>query len=474
MPVNVPNSEYTLHLPTWLMVKDAIAGFNSPAIQKRLREYVPKVESHDDSQYQNYCSRAVWFAATSRTLDAWVGMICRKSPTSEIPDSIEVLGEDVDLHRTPLITYVAEVIRQLCSLGRAGTLIDWSADGNRPYLTFYETLAIINWKYDVNPLTGKVKLQYIVLKEEYSTDESDEFTSIQATQYRVLKMTPDWTGVVVEIHRKVGDGWAIHETKELKKGVQPLPEIPFVIHSNAIGIDCFSTAPLGDIAVMNFAHLRNSADFENALHIAGLPTPWAAGFTDDNTKGPLVIGTTAAWCSSDPNAKCGFLEFQGQGLQPLENAMKTKEAQMAAMGARVLEQKSSGNEAFDTVQLRAASETNSLTEIADAASRSCSLVLAWCAYWANPGSSVKLEELTKETAYVTVSKEFTSSTASPTQISAWLQAYNSGAISFETFFFNMQRGEQYETGRTLEEEKDAIAQEAPPAPRTPPVNPNAA
>lgn len=471
MPVDVPHALYTQHQPTWLKIKDAIAGINSPTLRARIKEYIPKIEAQSEGDYSAYTARAVWFAATSRTLDAWVGMICRKPPVMKLPDSIKVLGEDIDLHRTPLITYVAEVIRQIASISRAGSLIDWNESQRRPYISLYENLDIWNWDFDVEPVSGKLKLKMLVLRETYSGPESDEFTTVSATQYRVLKMLPGWTGVVVEIHRAVDGKWVVVESKEMKKTGQPLVEIPFVFHSLSLSPEAISNAPLGDIAAMNFAHLRNSADFENGLHIAGLPTPWAAGFTDDNGKTPLTLGTTFAWTSSDPNASCGFLEFTGSGLTPLADAMKTKEGQMAAMGARVLEQKQAGNEAFETVSLRAASETNSLTEIADAASRSISLVMAWSAYWS--GATSKLEELTAETAYVTVSKEFTSSAASPTQISAWLNAYNSGAMSFETFFFNMSRGEQYELGRTMEQEQDSIAAQAPPAPREPKPKPGA-
>lgn len=452
------------------MIKDAIAGINTPTVKARLKEHIPKLGSHTDADYTTYASRAVWFAATARTLDAWVGMICRKPPVMKLPDSIKVLGEDIDLHRTPLLTYIAEVIRQISSISRAGSLIDWNESQRRPYVSLYENLDIWNWDFDVEPVSGKLKLNLLVLRESYSGPESDEFTRVCATQYRVLKVLPGWTGVVVEIYRSVDGKWVVTETRELKKANQPLVEIPFVFHSLSLSPESISNAPLADIAAMNFAHLRNSADYENGLHVAGIPTPWAAGFGDDG-KTALTLGTTFAWTSSDPNATCGFLEFTGSGLTPLSEAMKTKESQMAAMGARVLEQKQAGSEAFDTVQLRAASETNSLSEIADAASRSCSLVLAWCAYWS--GSTAKLEELTAETTYVTVSKEFTSSAASPTQISAWLNAYNSGAMSFETYFYNMSRGEQYELGRTVEQEQDSIAAQAPPAPREPKPKPGA-
>jgi hypothetical protein len=59
-----------------------------------------------------------------------------------------------------------------------------------------------------------------------------------------------------------------------------------------------------------------SADYEHGCHFTGLPTPWIAGYQAADPEKPdtFYIGSTAAWTFGDPNAKCGYLEFSGGGL----------------------------------------------------------------------------------------------------------------------------------------------------------------
>jgi hypothetical protein len=462
MPVSTPHPSYLERESEWKSVTDALGGMSR--IKKSPTSYLPKLSEQTDAEYAAYLTRGVWFAGTGRTLDAWCGMLCRKAPKIEVPKEVENLLEDIDTKRTPAITYVGEVVRQLAAQGWAGTWIDWSEVNKAPFISFYEAKDILNWRHEI--VNGKSMLTMVVVREEYCDTKDDQFNNVLRTQYRVLKLDPITLRVTMSLYRSaMGDSApVVVEEREMIRRGKPLGEIPFVIHSSSLEVCNPPIPPLLDIALTNFAHFRNSADYENGLHIAGLPTPWAVGFTDDK-KTTLTLGTSYAWVTENTDAKCGFLEFTGQGLGALKTAMDDKEKQMALMGARVLEQKASTGESTETVRMRSASETNSLATIADAATRSCSLVMAWAAYWA--GNYAKLSDLTAEIAYVQVSKEFVASTASPTQISAWLNAYNAGAMSFETFFWNMQRGEQYQEGWTMEEEQGKIATETPPPARQP-------
>ena len=50
-----------------------------------------------------------------------------------------------------------------------------------------------------------------------------------------------------------------------------------------------------DLAVLNIAHYRNSADYEESCFVTGQPTVWASGLTEawveDVLKGELRLGS---------------------------------------------------------------------------------------------------------------------------------------------------------------------------------------
>jgi hypothetical protein len=462
MPVQALHPLYHKMQQSWEKIQDALDG--QYAIQLRAQRYVPQLTDQTVVEYNSYRMRAVWFSATARTLEAWVGMICRKAAKIEIPDGNESFLESADLLGVPFVSYTEEVIRDLASFGRAGTWVDWSDTESRPYITHYSALQILNWRWDRQP-GGSVKLGMVTLEETIYEAAEKDTEPTRNVQYRVLKIVDGV--VVVELHTRAKESteFALTQTTTPTRKGTALTEIPFVFHTLGVDASVPPPPPLLDMAEINFAHYRNSCDYENGLHIAGLPTPWAAGFTDDKTS-TLTLGSTRAWVTDEVQAKCGFLEFTGSGLTPLLEAMNQKEKMMAALGSRVLEQKQGAGEALETVKLRAASETNSLSNVADAASRSCSLVVAWVAWWS--GNAATVQELTKDLAFVQINKELVSSQAAPAQIQAWVAAFQAGTMSWDTFFFNMNRGEVYSEGWTLEEEKKSLEQTAPPPPRPAP------
>jgi hypothetical protein len=76
-------------------------------------------------------------------------------------------------------------------------------------------------------------------------------------------------------------------------------------------------------------------------------------------------------------------------------------------------------------------------------------LLQWAADWVQPNSTVTVE----------FSRDLVSATADPAMVGALLKAWQSGAISHETFIDNMRRGEVVASDRSYEQEKDAIESE---------------
>jgi hypothetical protein len=206
--------------------------------------------------------------------------------------------------------------------------------------------------------------------------------------------------------------------------------IPFIV----LGANSSSTdvqkPPLLDLIDANIAHYRNSADYEHGLHFTGLPTPYVAGVQLDEGQ-TLNLGSKTAWVFPDPSAKASFLEFTGQGLSTIREAMKDKETRMASLGARFLADDKRSGEAFQTLELRTSGERSTLASIARAASDALSKALNIMAAWVGA----------PETARYDLNTEYVNSTMSPQMLQQLVMAYQTGAMPLSVLFQNMQKGE---------------------------------
>jgi hypothetical protein len=487
MPVNSCHPDIVSATARWRIVRDCIEG--TQAVKDASTDYLPMLGSQEDDPhaYAAYKKRALYFNAVNRTHDAVLGFLFRKPPIIELgPSEVPVIPEDeqenIDLAGNSITEYARLVGDDVASIGRAGTLIDWSMDDGmgRPRFTFYAAERIINWRAAFK--RGKYIVTLLVLEEIVEQESADEYQKPDTVQYRVIRLTDE--GVTVEVqtggrqpsraaaietHGGQADAsWEIIEQFQMTRRGQPLLEIPFVFHNAdhigpGVGI-----SPLYDLACVNISHYQTSADLENGRHICGVPTPYAFGLTGDGGEpvpaSKLYLGGPA-WVSDNSAAQVGFLEFTGQGLASLEKAHDQKIQMMAAIGARMMEPKSGDAEAFETVALRATAETSALASMAMYLSRTMTDCLRWYVWWSSGVASI---EDIRDVSF-SVNRDFMASRMQPAEIQAMLQMVEAGRMSYETFFFNLQRADIMPPGRTMEQEMDAIETTLTDMPRPAPT-----
>lgn len=470
MPVNTPCPAHAAAAPDWQTIADALRG--ETTVKAAGETYLPKLYKEADSDYEARKMRATFYNYTARTWEAWTGIITRKAPTIETPESepMAVFLADATMTGLPFASYANAVVGELTSVSWAGCLIDWSETSARPFVTHYAAPAVINWR--TASRDGQELVVMLVLRENAEDMSDDEFTPTPVEQYRVFTLenydSPN-PSVRVRLFKEdeATEDFVVVEDRTPQRLGQPLPRIPFVFHTSAVQASRF-TPPrpaLIDLASLNLAHYRDSADLRNGLHVAGTPTPWAAGFTDDDDT-ELLLGVSSAWVSDNPQAKCGFLEFTGAGLNAIASDMTALEKQMLSIGASALARVSGDAEAFQTVALRNASETANLATIAASASATLTEVLQWVAFWLDTAIPLPAKADTVRLAY---SSDLSGGAANPQMIAALTTAFQAGAISFETLFHNFQRAELYPEAATLEDEqaKRETAPIAPPAKKPP-------
>ncbi len=367
-------------------------------------------------------------------------------------------------------------------MGRRGTLVDW-AEGieNRPFLVKYDAESIINWQ--TGRIQGKTMLTLLMLWEkdarvfqgcEGDGTLQDAYAPEMFDQWREYVLLVDAQGhpyCVINVYRRTKpkstggvkrekgtpDFKIVEQFMPTRRGV-PLDRIPFVFHNSHNSLPDVGPCPLLDIANLNISHYRTSADLEHGRRMTALPTPWAVGFEADveqDTNGgikkkakEIQIGSDTILMSENDEAKCGYMEFSGAGLESLTKALEQKEGQMAALGARMLEPEAKKAEAFGTVEMRNVGETSALMAIALAVGESISEVLQLAAWWA--GTALKPQDM-RQQAQVIINTDFLTSKMAPEMLRELTACYMGGSIDWPTYFAQLKAGEIF--GPEAEEEE---------------------
>lgn len=349
--VQAVHPDFTKVSPKWVLIRDVLDGQSQ--IKKKAKTYLPLPdleadETLNEERYNQYLERAVFYGVTQRTLEGLVGQVFSKPAVKEFPDSLAYLRDDPAGTGITIDQQAKDVLKDLLGLGRGGlwtdypkqetpaTLLDVAKGVSRPVVNYYKPEAIRNWR--LRKVGAKTLLSLVVLEEEYVA-EDDGFEARYQKQYRVLSLTP--SGIYrVQVYRPGRDSSFAEysNTYPVDSEGNEFEEIPFVflgIENNDSTVDA---PPLYSLAVLNIAHYRNSADYEEACFMVGQPTLWMSGVTEEWNKtvlkGKVFLGSRGGI----PLPEGGVAGL----LQPSENnlvkaAMDQKEEQMVAIGARLVQ-----------------------------------------------------------------------------------------------------------------------------------------
>jgi len=462
MPVNSTNPEYELFDDMWLKCRDAVQG--EEKVKSRGTRYLPQLTGQDTDEYNAYKKRAFFYNATSRTLDAMSGAVMRKPPVIEFPKQ-DRLKKITDKGNS-IQMFSKNVLEELLTTGRAGILVDMPMEGdaatNECYLSYYRAEDVINWKTEF--MDGEERLIMVVLKEYYDK-EKDDFETEKKERIRVLLLEDSTYFQRIYLKSEGRDDkndWILDEEIVPKRKGATLDFIPFILANHKEITTEIIKPPLLDLVNINLSHYRSAADLEHGRHFTALPTAVFSGFPESNT---YRIGSSIAYVSEDPAAKAFFLEYTGQGLGSLEKALEQKEYMMAIIGTRLLDVPKKGVEAAETYKMRNLGETNILTSISTVLGDIVTQCLRIVEYWEGTGTELNMNIL------ATFNLDFDATMLDSNQITALVKAYQSGAISWETLFYNLKRGDLIPQDIDEEEEQARIEENMTlvnPAPNEPP------
>lgn len=336
----------------WELVEDAAAG--EMEVKDKGELYLPKPNPADTSlqnreRYKHYLMRAVYYNATGRTRTSLVGFAFSKEPALDAPGLLDYVSDDIDGSGLSIYQQSQKVLAEVLTKGRACLLADFPRTSGavsvadmrsgmvRATLTQIEAERVINWQ--TTKVGARHVLSLVVIRECASEITEDGFGFKEIDQYRVLRLVD--IGCTVEIWRKnERDEWVIYEPAQtiLDGSGNPLHFIPLVFVGAQDNSAEINDAPLYDLAVLNLAHYRNSADYEDSVYMVGQPQGWIGGLTEDwrdwLQKNGVYLGSRSVMLLPS-GGSFGIAQAQPNTLA--KEAMDAKEEQMRALGARLIQ-----------------------------------------------------------------------------------------------------------------------------------------
>ncbi len=457
MPVSTEHPDYQKYLPVWARTRDAVKG--AVAVKDKKHDYLPVPDNNSGDErkgtetvrYRQYIKRAVFTNFTGRTKNALVGAAFRKEPVVEIPDQLEYLRKDATGDGLSIIQMAKDELSNLLETGRCGFLVDYPQAGDnlsaeevamldlRASIVPYTAEAVVNWKTDT--VRGRKMLVSVVLAENYLEPE-DEFTHESKTQYRVLRLRDD--GYTQQLYRD--DEPFGEEFYPRQSDGSVFDFIPFQFVGSKNNDATIDDAPLSDIADVNMAHYRNSADYEESCFLVGQPSLFLTTslsneqFKTMNPQG-IKLGSRTGHVLGEQGAAT---LLQANPNQLVLEAMKNKEAQMVMIGARIITDRSA-NETAEGARIRFASENSVLGDLVG----NLSAAIVQCIEWVG----LFMGADTTETVFK-INDEFYDKNVDPQLIMSMVTLLDRQIIGDEDIFSRLKAGGIIDPKRTLQDVRE--------------------
>lgn len=473
MSVMQRHPDYVDNRTIWEANRDAFNGQKS--IKEAGTTYLPQLGYHREggdegtSAYLVYLQNAVWFDGVYRITTASTGLVFRKNPFIT-GDDIDIYLEDFTVDNKSLTTAAEECVQETLLQGRHGILVSYpdidttgmsqqevEDKGIHAYSALYKTEDIINWRLE--KVNGNLVPTLVVLQEEVDAPWNTRFITDKTTQYRVLEL--DEEGLyrqsiyLIEIPASSGSGLVMDELAQAypSKVYYPMMNgeeldfIPFYpVTPRGISWD-IERSPMEGITSLNIAHYRNSALYETAITLTASPTTVLRGYESDTNSKLVLGGNNVILLQTEGGAE--YLEFTGQGLKGIEDAMDTKKKEMAVLGLRILSSEKSVNEGVETATINQIGEQSVLANITNSVSDAFTKALKLMVQWDNPDADVS-------DVKVELNTDFQPNRLNANTLNSLTVLWKSFGLSDEEFFEILKKGEVLPSDMTFEEHQEQL------------------
>lgn len=445
--------DYKYYHPEWTMIRDAIAG------ERRIKEqgdkYLPPLDVEYGTSYNTYKERAVFVNMVSRTVLGLVGTVFRRPAKIQKVD--KKFLQNITLKGQSFHTFCKQITMEVCAVGRVGVLVDMGTTGS-PYLTEYVAENILSWRTEV--VNGREVLTYVLLRE--ITDETPildpsrtSFTNLYSTgalraRYRVLILDNGVykQRVYSENSTASTPGTLSTEYVEITptRNGTPFDFIPMVIIGPLSPTPEVQKSPVVDIATLNIAHFRTSAQLEHGRFYTALPVYYVQA-NQGQESAEYHVGPSVVWEVPD-GSKPGILEYYGTGLKSLTDSLTEKEEHIAQLGGRIMGIRPAATAESDNIfKMKQANEMSILLNITESVSEGMTQALRWYLDW---------QRVSIKDVEVRLNQDFKTLQIAARELRAIALLYQEGILPVQAVYESLQSAEFIPEDWTLQDFLDYI------------------
>lgn len=445
MSVKSTHPSYDKNVLRWQLVRDVV--------NSNVKHYIKDIDPSDKKRCERYKDDARFTNFTGRTKNGLVGAVFRKEIELDLPTSVEYLADDATGNHLSIQRLAQEVTGEVLQAGRYGLLVDFPASEDgltkaevanmnlKARINKYKPENIINWQNTI--INGQHMLTLVVLKECVDMIGENGFSWMQEEQYRVLRLI---NGVYIQQLFDDKDN-LLHEYIPRDFSGASWDHIPFVFVGADDNDSEVDAAPLYDLSELNIGHLRNSADYEESVHVTGQPTliistqmsseEFAA--SNPNSPGGVQIGARRGH-NLGPGGAAQMLQATPNQLADV--AMQRKEEQAVMIGARLVMQAGS-NETAEAARIKHSGENSVLSTIAHNVTDALFVCIKWAIrFMSNDDANDPIFK---------ISDQFFDVTLDPQMIIAQLQLFNNGIIASRDIRNTLRKTGAIKSDRTDED-----------------------
>lgn len=391
--------------------------------KKKIKLRLTRWELETDKGYKARQEVCTLYNQTRKAIKTANGMVFRKDITlsEDIDKDFLKKAKDIDDLDTHLNDFARDTNDSAINDGLAYILLDTPKNetgkeiitlrqqldaGLVPYFVKIKHSQVLNRRIRGN------KLHQITIQESVSVEDG-AFGEKQVTQEKVLY---------------IGGGKVYQDDKvvyEWKNNLKYIPIVP--VYTNKVGF--LDATPLFlDLAELNIKHFNYQSQLDKTLFVASNPVPLFWG-EKPNKDGKVVIGVDHAF-HWERKEEGGFewAEFEGKSVDKLQEEIKNIEGRMLAIGLSILTEK---EQTATEAGISHAKETSDLPSIASSLEKALNVAYGmWCDMM---GKTPK--------GTITVNKDFKGVALSPAEAKLFLDMYNSGTITLEQFWDEMESRE---------------------------------
>lgn len=469
MAVSAQHKEYQKAIGQWQMLRDCDDGAHAVKARRGSvsgqigslpgTSYLPPPNADDGSianklRYEAYRERASFVNFVGHTKEGMLGMVFRKETSLELDPSIDYMRDNANGRGLGIDQLIRWVAADTLLIGRFGLLVDYpdarpgltaaQSAGLQAKVVSYPAESVINWRSQV--VNGRQQLSLVVLREPTEKVSDDGFEIVELMYHRVLILVD---GVYIqrlynendELLGREDGGEFVGDIVPRKADGSTWSEIPFTFVGPINNDGDVDKAPLYDIAEINIAHYRNSADYEESSFLVGQPTPVFAGLTqswvDQNMADGVAFGSRAAVLL--PESGNAMLLQADPNQMPLKG-MEIKEQQMIRIGTRII-QDQGGVETAEAAKIRFAGQNSKLSAIIGNVEEAFEICLTWAMEFMGGTMEPEIE----------INKEFYEASIDPQLVMASIQLMDRGVIALPDLRHQLRRAGLIDSERTDED-----------------------